>query len=98
MSLPSSRVLFCAGLSLLFGLTARTEAGDFFHRLHGDCNASCASQTVQLPAQQIVVEAPRPRVVVQDSIRLSSVAQPPVVASFFVPMPLQMGVVGTQSL
>src|SRR5207248_2164233 len=41
----------------------------------------------------------RPRVVVQETrverpLRLSAVAAPPVVASFFVPMPLNVGVVG----
>jgi hypothetical protein len=83
-----------AGLALLLGLAAPARAWDLFHRCRGDCG----SQTVNLPGQQIVVERTAPRVIVQDTrpLRVTNFAAPPVVASFFVPMPLSLGTVGVQ--
>jgi hypothetical protein len=79
--------------ALLLGLVTRAEA---WHILHRCRDSACASQTVQIPAQQVVVETARPRVVVRDTrpIYGTALAAPPVVASFFVPMPLQVGTLG----
>jgi len=99
MSRASSWPMVCAGLSLLVGLGARAEAGELFRKCFGDCGSSCGSQVIQLPSQQVVVETSRPRVVVEETrvekpLRVSRVAATPVVGSFFMPMPLHLGVVG----
>jgi hypothetical protein len=93
MSRASSWLRIGAGVALLVGLVPRAGAWDLFHRSHGDCNA----QTVQIPAQQVVVETSRPRVVVQDTRPLRVSAAPAMVASFFVPMPMNLGAVGLAS-
>jgi hypothetical protein len=91
---PASRWLRVgAGFALFLGLTGRAGAWDLFHRcFHG----GCAAQTVQIPAQQVVVETARPRVIVQETrpLRVAPVAAAPVVASFYMPMPLSYGMVG----
>jgi hypothetical protein len=98
MPRASSFLLVGAGLALL-GLGTRAEAGELFRKFSGHCDSSCGSQTIQLPAQKVVVETARPRVVVEETRvrerlpRVARVEAPPTVASFFVPMPLQLGVV-----
>jgi hypothetical protein len=51
---------------LLVGWGSLAQAGEFFRRLkHKDCN----TEVVNLPAQHVVVETTRPRVIVQDTVR-----------------------------
>jgi hypothetical protein len=92
----SSWLQATAGLALLLTVVAPAKAGDLLHRCFGGCSSSCSSQTVQIPGQEIVVERTAPRVVVHDTrpLRVSGLAAPPVVASFFMPMPIQVGSFG----
>src|SRR5262249_5415678 len=48
---------------VLSGLPPKVLAGDLFRKCTPDCNA----QVIQLPAQQVIVETARPKVVVQET-------------------------------
>jgi hypothetical protein len=86
----ASKWLRAGALSaLLVGIGTRAEAWDLLHR----CPSNCPSQTVQIPAQNITVETVAPRVVVQQT-RALAVVPAPMVASFYVPAPVNLGVVG----
>jgi hypothetical protein len=74
--LASVPLALLSGL-LLWGLGARSSAGDLFGK-----GADCNSQVVQLPAQQIVVETARPRVVVHETKLAKGVRVAPDVAPF----------------
>jgi hypothetical protein len=93
------------GLALLTGPLAPATAGPFFRKPCSDC----ATEVVKLPAQQIVVEATRPRVVVNETrvekvgvarvgavplMTAPVVAAAPVVATIYTPAAVGVAPVG----
>jgi hypothetical protein len=76
------------GCLVLLGLGPRAVAGDLFHK---SCAPDCNAQVIQLPAQDVVVETTRPRVVVQETkplkrARAVAIEPTPFVATFFMPV------------
>jgi hypothetical protein len=81
----------------LFGLGGPVRAGDFFRRL---CHKDCNTEVVNLPAQQVVVETSRPRVIMQETVRTHQVgvAAAPFVATIYAPMAMPVASFGTVGL
>jgi hypothetical protein len=85
MAMVSNRSGRLAALSLVLipGLASVAEGGDIFKRCGG---GGCCDTTVKLPAQQVVVEAPAPRVIVQPTAPVRAGLAAPLVGTVYMPL------------